>query len=165
MHIILIALLSLNWPHFECSVAPWGEWLSVPLTSDCGWWCSHRPTPGCLSCGGEMLRKQCIHSLLDLVGLLSYAYWVSDFVLGWREEKPRMAHSFKNNYNVHGKCNRRGQCRMLWKHGREGASNIAQGRKTASGLKPWCQTDPGSRTYLSNSGLTKGANDKTFQYS
>lgn len=122
-------------------------------------------TPGCLSCGGEMLGKQCTRSLLDLVGLLLSAYYVSDFVVGWREEKPRKAHRCKNNYSAHGKCTRRGLWKVLWKRGGEGASNIAQGRKTASGLKPWSQTDPGSGTYLSNSGLAKGANDKTFQQS
>lgn len=79
-------------------------------------------------------------------------------------------HIFKNIMTVsQDKYNRRGLCKLLWKHGsmEERASNIVQGRKTASGLKT-CTAEtnrPMLQDLPQSSGLSLGANDKRFSKS
>lgn len=44
---------------------------------------------------------------------------MSDFVLGWREETIGKINMVLKITVSHDKCNRRGLCKVLWKHGRE----------------------------------------------
>ena len=64
MCIILRVPLSLNWPHFESSVATCGERLPVLLASTCGWWCFHRPLQGAFpvaaKCWGNNAHALCL---------------------------------------------------------------------------------------------------------